>query len=77
MTTSRQRAQGHAKRSRYCSCGCVIHGNGAKWSHEAKHARANDGHVWWTTTQWEEHGRPFLNHRDPALRRPVVTPEGT
>lgn len=75
MTTSRQRAQAHAKRSHYCSCGYIIHGNGAKWAHQSKHGRANDGHRWWTTTQWEAHGRPFLNHPDPALQRPIVMSE--
>jgi len=72
VTTSRQRAQAHAKRSHYCSCGFIIHGNGARWAHQSKHQRVQDGHAWWTTTQWEIHGRPFLNHPDPALRRPIV-----
>ena len=68
---SRQRAQAHARRPHYCSCGHIIHGNGAKWSHQNKHQRAGDGHRWWTTTQWQANGSPFLNHPDPAMRRPI------
>jgi hypothetical protein len=75
VTTSRQRAQAHAKHPHYCSCGFIIHGNGAKWAHQSKHERAQDGHRWWTTTQWETHGRPFLNHPNPALRRQIVRSE--
>ena len=64
-------AQGHARRAHYCSCGYIIHGNGAKAAHHGKHVRASDGHRWWTMTQWIAHGQPFLNHTNPALRRPI------
>jgi hypothetical protein len=67
-----RRAQGHARRAHYCSCGFVIHGNGARSSHERMHQqRKGDGHRWWSTTQWEALGRPFVNHPVPELRRPV------
>jgi hypothetical protein len=39
--------------------------------HHAKHERANDGHRWWTTTQWYEHGSPFLNRPIRGMRRPL------
>jgi hypothetical protein len=75
VTTSRERAQAHARRPHYCSCGVIVHGNGAKAAHRGKHERAGDGHTWWTTTQWEEHGCPFLNHSDPDRRRLIVKKE--
>ena len=70
--TPREKAQAHATHAYFCSCGYVIHGNGAKAAHRGKHLRANDGHSWWTRAAWEEHGRPQLNHPDPERRRPIL-----
>lgn len=71
--TSREKAQAHAKHAHFCSCGFVVHGNGAKAKHGEMHKRKGDDHHWWSRTAWEEHGRPHLNHRDPERRRPILT----
>ncbi len=52
-TTSRQRAQAHARRSYYCSCGAVVRGNGARFSHRGKHARVGDGHRYVNQEIWQ------------------------
>ena len=72
--TSREKAQAHAKHAHFCSCGFVVHGNGAKAKHGRMHERKGDGHTWWTRTAWEENGRPYKNHPDPE-RRPVTPKE--
>lgn len=51
--TSRSRAQAHAKHAHFCSCGRVVHGNGAKAAHRAMHARAGDGHHWCGSELWK------------------------
>ena len=45
---SSERAKAHAKRGHRCSCGQIVHGNGAKHQHKAMHLRADDGHGWVT-----------------------------
>lgn len=39
MSDHRARAAGHAKRAYYCTCGKVVHGNGARFQHGAMHNR--------------------------------------
>ena len=70
--TSREKAQAHAKHAHFCSCGFVVHGNGAKAKHGEMHKCKGDGHHWWSRTAWEEHGRPYLNHPDPERRQPIA-----
>lgn len=36
---ARAKATAHARRAHYCTCGVIVHGNGGKSSHAAKHAR--------------------------------------
>ncbi len=43
-TTARDRARRHAERGHLCSCGKIVHGNGAKYQHREMHRRAEDGH---------------------------------
>lgn len=40
----RRSSMAHAKHGFFCSCGRIVHGNGAKASHRAMHERADDGH---------------------------------
>lgn len=44
MSDARRRAQAHARRGHFCSCGAIVHGNGAKYQHREMHNRAGDGH---------------------------------
>ena len=53
--TSREKAQAHAKHAHFCSCGYVVHGNGAKAKHGAMHKRKVDGYHWWSRTAWQAH----------------------
>lgn len=69
--TSRDKAQAHAKHAYFCSCGYVVHGNGAKAGHGRMHQQRADGHCWWSRADWEDHGSPFLNHADPERRTPI------
>jgi hypothetical protein len=39
-----RRAQAHAKHASHCSCGKIVHGNGARYQHRAMHERAEDEH---------------------------------
>ena len=36
------KARKHAKRSYFCSCGKIVHGNGGKASHAAMHERKGE-----------------------------------
>lgn len=45
---SSQRAKAHAKHAFFCSCGKIVHGNGAKAQHRGMHERKNDRHHWLT-----------------------------
>ncbi len=60
MSDSRHRARAHARRAYCCSCGRVVHGNGAKHSHRAKHQRAGDTHGY---ISMEEFDRRFPDGR--------------
>lgn len=40
----RAAAAAHAKHAMRCTCGRVVHGNGAKWQHREMHRRRADGH---------------------------------
>lgn len=51
---SRARAQAHAKHAYFCTCGRVVHGNGAKYTHAAMHKRRNDGHGYVVRERWRE-----------------------
>ncbi len=42
--SSRDRARAHLKHAHHCTCGRVVHGNGAKWQHVQMHHRRGDGH---------------------------------
>jgi len=42
----------HAKHGFFCSCGKVVHGNGAKAMHHAMHARKQDGHRYVSRERW-------------------------
>lgn len=69
MSTS-EKARGHLKHAHRCSCGMVLHGNGASWSHENSHTLRGEWHHaltprqreleptrgfrWLSRTQWEE-----------------------
>lgn len=52
MSTSRQRAQAHAKHGYHCTCGRYIAGNGGKYQHAQMHKRRNDGHHYMTTSEY-------------------------
>ena len=75
--TSREKAQAHAKHAYFCSCGYVVHGNGARAKHRDMHKRKDDGHSYWSHTAWIAHGSPYLNHPNPEQRRPIFPPEAT
>lgn len=59
--TSRQKAQAHARHAYYCSCGAVVHGNGACSSHRGKHARAGDGHRYVNREVWKARTPAFTH----------------
>ena len=44
---AREKATKHANRRYYCSCGTIVHGNGGKTSHRARHElrSAYDDHL--------------------------------
>lgn len=46
MDESRRLAmrRAHARRAWFCSCGKIVHGNGAQAAHSAMHDRKGDGH---------------------------------
>jgi len=39
-------AAAHAKRAHFCSCGKIVHGNGARAVHRAYHVNRQDGHTY-------------------------------
>lgn len=49
-----ERAKAHAKYSARCSCGAIVHGNGARYQHRAMHQRADDGHRYVTIARYRE-----------------------
>jgi hypothetical protein len=49
-----KRAQAHAKHGKFCSCGRIVHGNGAIYQHREMHRRASDGHKYVTTKRFHE-----------------------
>lgn len=51
---SSQRAKAHARHAYFCSCGKIVHGNGAKAQHKAMHQRDLDGHRWVTSQHYGE-----------------------
>lgn len=73
-TTARARARRHAERSYCCSCGKIVHGNGAKYQHREMHRRAEDEHRYVTAAYYRElfpdyAGGPS-DRRVPGLREP-------
>jgi hypothetical protein len=48
----RESAREHAKHPHYCSCGKVVHGNGAKAAHRAAHERRGDRDRYVTHDAW-------------------------
>ena len=51
MGNHRRRAQAHARRSHFCTCGAIVSGNGAKYQHREMH-RAGDGHRYATMEEF-------------------------
>lgn len=47
----------HVRRAWHCTCGQTVHGNGGRTSHRNKHKRANDGHHYMTTTEYDRRRR--------------------
>ena len=48
----------HAKRAHYCTCGKVVHGNGAEYMHEEMHRRRGEwrtegGHFYMTYSEYQ------------------------
>jgi hypothetical protein len=54
MTESRRLAmrRAHANHASFCSCGKIVHGNGATAMHRAMHKRRNDGHHYLVEDHW-------------------------
>lgn len=52
-----RRAQAHARHGFYCSCGKIVHGNGAKHMHREMHRRHGDGHRYISMTAYREQFR--------------------
>ncbi len=61
--SSRDRARAHLKHAHHCTCGRVVHGNGAKWQHGEMHYRRSDGHRWITQEAAESCSHPDRNGR--------------
>lgn len=73
-TTARERARRHANRGYLCSCGKIVHGNGARYQHRAMHDRAEDEHRYVRAEYYRElfpdyKGGPS-DRRVPGLREP-------
>lgn len=66
---SRRRAQAHARRAHHCSCGRIVHGNGARAAHKAMHVRRGDGHRWLLEDAWLARFATDPRVREEALRR--------
>lgn len=66
-----ERSKAHAKHSFSCTCGAIVHGNGAKSSHRAMHDRRADGHRY---VGYEEYRRRFPAYIGMGSQRVIEGP---